>query len=59
MTDLMNEIKNLEAVTVGGYDSRSAANQAWNGTKTGYYLRKMLDVTLMVKRIIMKILGSK
>ena len=46
VADLMNEIKNLEAVTVGGYDSRSAANQAWNGTKTGYYLRKMLDITI-------------
>jgi len=44
VTELMNEIKNLEAVTVGGNDSRSAANQAWNGTKTGYYLRKMLDI---------------
>lgn len=40
---LMNEIDNLESVQTGGMDSRSAANQAWNGTKTGYYLNKMLD----------------
>lgn len=46
VTDLMNEIKNLESLTTGGSDSRSASNQAWNGTKTGYYLRKMLDITI-------------
>lgn len=43
ITALMNDIDNLESVQTGGYDSRSAANQAWNGTKTGYYLNKMLD----------------
>ena len=46
VTELVNEIKKLEGVTIGGADSRSAANQAWNGTKTGYYLRKMLDINL-------------
>lgn len=44
--EIINKIKTLESYSVGGYDSRSAANQAWNGTKTGYYLRKMLDVEL-------------
>lgn len=31
------------AAKIGGVDSRNASKQAWNGTKTGYYLRKMLD----------------
>lgn len=31
------------ATKIGGVDSRNASKQAWNGTKTGYYLRKMLD----------------
>lgn len=31
------------ASKIGGVDSRNASKQAWNGTKTGYYLRKMLD----------------
>ncbi len=44
--EIIEQIKLLESSSVGGYDSRSAANQAWNGTKTGYYLRKMLDVEL-------------
>lgn len=39
-------IDQLEQSITGGYDTRSAANQAWNGTKTGYYLKKMLDVGL-------------
>jgi hypothetical protein len=43
---VMSEIAKLEPLQVGGEDSRSAANQAWNGTKTGYYLRKMLDIGL-------------
>ncbi|MDR1624449.1 MAG: RagB/SusD family nutrient uptake outer membrane protein [Tannerellaceae bacterium] len=43
---VMSEIAKLEPLQTGGEDSRSAANQAWNGTKTGYYLRKMLDVGL-------------
>jgi hypothetical protein len=43
---VMGEIAKLEPLQVGGEDSRSAANQAWNGTKTGYYLRKMLDIGL-------------
>ena len=46
ITGLMDEIKKLEGVTTGGADSRTAANQAWNGSKTGYYLRKMLDINL-------------
>lgn len=46
VSEVMNEISGLESVTVGGEDSRSAAKQAWNGTKTGYYLRKMLDITI-------------
>lgn len=43
---VMAEIGKMESDQIGGEDSRSAANQAWNGTKTGYYIRKMLDVTL-------------
>lgn len=39
-------INNLEPVITGGYDTRSAANQAWNGTKTGYYLKKMTDIEI-------------
>ena len=42
----MNKIKSLESVSVGGNDSRQASNQAWNGTKTGYYIRKMLDISI-------------
>lgn len=40
----MESIAKLESVMLGGNDSRQASNQAWNGTKTGYYLRKMLDI---------------
>jgi hypothetical protein len=43
---VLSEIANLASATTGGVDSRSAANQAWNGTKTGYYLKKMLDIDL-------------
>ncbi len=39
-------IDGMEQSIIGGYDTRSAANQAWNGTKTGYYLKKMLDIGL-------------
>lgn len=39
-------IDGLESSITGGYDTRSAANQAWNGTKTGYYLKKMQDITV-------------
>jgi len=46
INDLMNKIKSLESVSVGGNDSRQASNQAWNGTKTGYYIRKMLDISI-------------
>ncbi len=46
VADLMNEIGKLESFQIGGMDSRNAANQAWNGTKTGYYIRKMLDITI-------------
>jgi len=46
VSGLMDKISALEAVTEGGEDSRSAANQAWNGTKTGYYLKKMLDIDI-------------
>ncbi len=46
MSQILEEIVKLEPVTTGGEDSRSAENQAWNGTKTGYYLRKMLDITV-------------
>jgi hypothetical protein len=46
VNELITEVGKLESVTVGGKDSRSADNQAWNGTKTGYYLRKMLDITI-------------
>lgn len=46
VASLMSEISKMESDQIGGADSRSAANQAWNGTKTGYYIRKMLDVTL-------------
>lgn len=38
--------ESMQKLTTGGYDSRQAANQAWNGTKTGYYLRKMLDISI-------------
>ncbi len=40
----MKEIGDLEPFIAGGYDTRSAPVQAWNGTKTGYYLKKMLDI---------------
>ncbi|MDR1781360.1 MAG: RagB/SusD family nutrient uptake outer membrane protein [Tannerella sp.] len=51
VTDIMSTIKkNVEEdgtwTMTGGEDSRDAAKQAWNGTKTGYYLRKMLDITI-------------
>lgn len=46
VASLMTEIGGMESDQIGGMDSRSAANQAWNGTKTGYYIRKMLDVTI-------------
>ncbi|HBK30668.1 RagB/SusD family nutrient uptake outer membrane protein [Proteiniphilum sp. UBA5480] len=46
VAEKMQAIAKLESVSTGGNDSRQAANQAWNGTKTGYYLRKMLDITL-------------
>lgn len=46
MSQKLEEISKLESVIIGGEDSRSASNQAWNGTKTGYYLRKMLDITV-------------
>lgn len=46
VSDLMAKIGKMESDQIGGEDSRSAANQAWNGTKTGYYIRKMLDITL-------------
>src|SRR5690625_390502 len=39
-------IHDLEPLITGGYDTRSAANQAWNGTKTGYYLKKMMDIEI-------------
>ncbi len=42
----MNAISKLESVMLGGQDSRQASNQAWNGTKTGYYLKKMLDISV-------------
>jgi hypothetical protein len=43
---VMKQIQSMEAYLIGGEDSRSASNQAWNGTKTGYYLRKMLDIEI-------------
>lgn len=46
LSEKNNAIDQLEPLITGGYDTRSAANQAWNGTKTGYYLRKMLDIGL-------------
>jgi hypothetical protein len=46
LEDKIEEINKLEPVTTGGMDTRSAANQAWNGTKTGYYLKKMVDIDL-------------
>lgn len=46
VVSLMNEIGSMESDQIGGADSRSAANQAWNGTKTGYYIRKMLDISI-------------
>lgn len=42
----VSAINDLESVITGGYDTRSAANQAWNGTKTGYYLKKMTDIEI-------------
>ncbi|MDR1938572.1 MAG: RagB/SusD family nutrient uptake outer membrane protein [Tannerellaceae bacterium] len=45
-SEVIDEIAKLKSVTVGGEDSRMAANQAWNGTKTGYYLNKMIDVSI-------------
>lgn len=46
VADKMADIAGFASVTTGGNDSRQASNQAWNGTKTGYYLRKMLDITI-------------
>jgi hypothetical protein len=46
VADKMAEIAKLESVIKGGSDTRSASSQAWNGTKTGYYLKKMLDIEL-------------
>lgn len=46
VADKMANIARFATVTIGGDDSRQASNQAWNGTKTGYYLRKMLDITI-------------
>lgn len=46
VNEFMDAIKGFEASSVGGSDSRQAANQAWNGTKTGYYIRKMLDISI-------------
>lgn len=46
VASIMKEISGMEVDLTGGEDSRSAANQAWNGTKTGYYLRKMLDISI-------------
>lgn len=46
LSEKNSAIDGLEQSITGGYDTRSAANQAWNGTKTGYYLKKMLDVGL-------------
>jgi len=46
VAEKMQAIATLEPVITGGNDSRQAANQAWNGTKTGYYLRKMLDISI-------------
>lgn len=46
LQEKINAIDQLEQSITGGYDTRSAANQAWNGTKTGYYLKKMLDIGL-------------
>lgn len=46
VAEKLSIIAGFESVTVGGNDSRQASNQAWNGTKTGYYLRKMLDIDL-------------
>ncbi len=43
---VLSGIAGLAPVTTGGADSRSASSQAWNGTKTGYYLKKMLDIDL-------------
>lgn len=45
-SNVMSQVESMAAFLIGGNDSRSASNQAWNGTKTGYYLRKMLDVEL-------------
>lgn len=46
VSEVMDQVESMSASLIGGNDSRSASNQAWNGTKTGYYLRKMLDVDL-------------
>ena len=46
VSEKIAKVTNLASVTIGGDDSRQARNQAWNGTKTGYYLRKMVDITL-------------
>ncbi len=43
---VMAQVESMSASLIGGNDSRSASNQAWNGTKTGYYLKKMLDVEI-------------
>lgn len=46
VSGVMSDVESKASFLIGGNDSRSAANQAWNGTKTGYYLRKMLDIEL-------------
>lgn len=46
LQEKISAINGLETKITGGYDTRSAANQAWNGTKTGYYLRKMTDIDI-------------
>lgn len=46
LQEKISAINGLETQITGGYDTRSAANQAWNGTKTGYYLRKMTDIDI-------------
>lgn len=46
VSGVMDKVESMSASLIGGNDSRSASNQAWNGTKTGYYLRKMLDIDI-------------
>jgi len=35
-----------EKVTLDGLDTRNAVEEKWNGTYSGYYLRKFMDITL-------------